>query len=130
MTTLFDCFTNQAIPFSLLTPFHAYQRYFGAFFSPQDSAMNELDVLRLENDTLRRKLASLDDKVRCIEEHSIQRRDKIEEEAAWLGQEASVEVRQLSDILQRLYVRPQQVYQSTRPSSELVLLMRTFELVI
>jgi len=108
LRTLFKYFTNQAIPFSLSAPFHAYQRYFGAYFAPQDSAMNELDVLRLENDTLRRKLASLDDKVRCIEEHHIQRRDKVKE-VAWLGQEASVEVQQLNGILQRLYVRPRQV---------------------
>lgn len=100
-------------PVFSIGPFYAYQRYFGAYFAPQDSAMNELDVLRLENDTLRRKLASLDDKVRCIEEHNIQRRDKVEE-VAWLGQEASVEVQQLSRILQRLYVRPRQVYQSFR----------------
>lgn len=86
----------------------------GAYFAPEDSAMNELDVLRLENDTLRRKLTSLDDKVRCIEENHTQResgnsrRDKVEE-AAWLGQEASLEVQQLSGILQRLDVRPRQV---------------------
>lgn len=70
---------------------------------------NELDALRLENDTLRRNLGRLEEKVQRAEEHSLAQAQSTQQptgpEICGPGQSAPLEVHQLHGILQWLDVR-------------------------
>lgn len=70
---------------------------------------NELDALRLENDTLRRNLGRLEEKLRSAEEHAQAHAEASQPQGrvgtSGMGQSAPLEVRQLNGILQWLNVR-------------------------
>lgn len=72
--------------------------------------LDELDALRLENDTLRRNLQTLEEKVLCAEEHHAQSQAEKNPPAEFMrgksdgGQSDPVELRRLNGILRWLHV--------------------------
>lgn len=83
--------------------------------SQDEEERNELDVLRLENDTLRRNLGKLEEKVSLAEEHvhAMGVTEASQEEGSKkggggafnMGQSVQLEVNQLHGILQWLQAR-------------------------
>lgn len=71
--------------------------------SADDYERNELDALRLENDTLRRNLGRLEEKIRNAEKHHASRKQTCADETV-AEKGATKELQQLDEILQWLHV--------------------------